>query len=98
MTPLEQNGYSFGNFVKFVTNNDVVKYNDHRRFAKAWFAFNEQEMMVYINIDNCDNENVLLHEMAHVLLLMNKYTDIDRYHAIANEFLTNTYGNDMGSA
>jgi hypothetical protein len=48
-------------------------------------------MTVYINIDNCDNERVLLHEMAHVLLIINKQVNIDQYHEIANSFLQGVY-------
>jgi hypothetical protein len=55
-------------------------------------------MVVYINIDNCDSENVLLHEMAHVLLLMNKYIDIDHYHKVANEFLQAVHKGDINDA
>lgn len=93
-TGLSENGYSFNEYVKFVTSDEVGEYRDHRRFAKAWFEYSENgKMTVYINIDNCDNENVLLHEMAHVLLIINKQLNIDRYHEIANMFLQHVYPN-----
>ena len=89
---LSENGYNFGEYVKFVTSDEVGGYRDHRRFAKAWFEYSKDgKMTVYINIDNCDNERVLLHEMAHVLLIMNKQVNIDRYHEIANSFLQGVY-------
>lgn len=98
-TKLTENGYDFSEMVKFVTNNDVGEYTDHRRFARGWFEQSEDgTMVVYINIDNCDNENVLLHEMAHVLLLMNKYIDIDHYHEVANEFLQAVHEGDINVA
>jgi hypothetical protein len=34
-TKLTENGYDFSEMVKFVTNNDVGEYTDHRRFARG---------------------------------------------------------------
>jgi hypothetical protein len=36
--------------------------------------------------------------MAHLLLLMNKYLDLDKYHAIAMKFLENIYPGGIEAA
>jgi hypothetical protein len=46
---------------------------------------------VHINIDACNDEHVVVHEMAHLLLLMNKAIDLDKYHEIAMKFLEKIY-------
>lgn len=93
-TSLPQDGFAFNDYVKFVTLNDTENYTDHRKFAKAWFEYANDNIQIYVNLDACDNENVILHEIAHFLLLMNKLVDIDKYHNVANSFLKQIYGDD----
>ena len=70
-TSLTADGFAFDDFVVFETADTVAQYRDHRRFAKAWFEYTNGTATVHINIDNCNDEHVVVHEMAHLLLLMN---------------------------
>ena len=93
-TSLRQDGFAFNDYVKFVTLNDTEEYTDHRKFAKAWFEYKDGDVKIYVNLDACDNENVILHEIAHFLLLMNKLVNINNYHDVANNFLKQIYDDD----
>lgn len=88
---LDQEGYNFTEFVKFENATTVGQYKDHRRFAKAWFEYVNDKALVHINIDNCDDANVVLHEMSHLLLLVAKSKNYDAYVKIANKFLKHAY-------
>ena len=90
---LDQDGYNFNEFVKFESATTVGQYTDHRRFAKAWFEYTNDKAVVHINIDNCDDANVVLHEMSHLLLLIAKSKNYDEYIRIANAFLQKAYEN-----
>jgi hypothetical protein len=90
-TSLTADGFDFNDFVEFETAETVAQFRDHRRFAKAWFEYTDGKVTVHINIDVCNDEHVIVHEMAHLLLLMNKAIDLDKYHAIAMKFLENIY-------
>jgi hypothetical protein len=94
---LTKDGYLFDNFVKIETATSVGQYKDHRRFAKAWFDYKDGIATVHINIDNCNDESVVLHEMAHLLLLIGKTVNYDQYRRIANEFLNAIYGDEYKS-
>ena len=90
-TSLTKDGFNFDSIVKFETATTVAKYTDHRRFAKAWFDYSNGDVTIHINIDNCNNENVIVHEMAHLLLLMNKVINMNEYRDVAIKFLQNIY-------
>lgn len=91
---LTKDGYLFDNFVKIETATTVGQYKDHRRFARAWFDYKDGIATVHINIDNCNDESVVLHEMAHLLLLIGRTVNYDKYRLIANSFLNAIYGGE----
>lgn len=97
-TSLTADGFDFNDFVKFETAETVAQFRDHRRFAKAWFEYTDGSAIVHINIDVCNDEHVIVHEMAHLLLLMNKAINLDKYHEIAMEFLENIYPGKLKTA
>jgi hypothetical protein len=96
---LVEDGLDFEDVVVFETANSVDKLikesgsGYHRKFAKAWFEYNSKtgQFEVHINVDNCDDANVLLHEMSHFLLLVAKAKDYTEYRTIANTFLNGVY-------
>lgn len=96
---LVEDGLDFEDVVIFETANSVDKLikesgsGYHRKFAKAWFDYSSKtgQFEVHINVDNCDDANVLLHEISHFLLLVAKAKDYTEYRTIANAFLNGVY-------
>ena len=96
---LVEDGLDFEDVVVFETANSVDKLikesgsGYHRKFAKAWFDYSSktEQFEVHINVDNCDDANVLLHEISHFLLLVAKAKDYTEYRTIANAFLNGVY-------